>query len=121
MILVLSNPASMSHLLSLKFSNVDIPTRVPPNLKFIVDDIEAPWPNDVLYDYIHGRSMSGSVSSWPKLFTEALNSLTPGGWLEMQSGSVAVRPGAPHWYEACGVATTRTAAPTARPDRRCHR
>ncbi|KAH7333389.1 methyltransferase [Rhexocercosporidium sp. MPI-PUGE-AT-0058] len=66
------------------------PSWVPPNLKFVVDDVEAPWAAEELstYDYIHGRSMSGSISSWPNLFTQAFQALQPGGWLEMQEFAV---------------------------------
>lgn len=69
------------------------PAWVPPNVEFIVDDCELPWPRNEheLYDFVHGRSMSGSVANWSSLFTEAFQSLKPGGWLEMQEFDVWFR------------------------------
>lgn len=69
------------------------PIWIPPNLKFVVDDCESSWPEDEheVYDYVHGRSMSGSIANWSALFTEALKALKPGGWLEMQEFDVWFR------------------------------
>lgn len=62
------------------------PGWVPPNCKFYVDDYESEWayPPSEYFDYIHGRALCGSVADWPKLFTQALAHLKPGGWMEMQ-------------------------------------
>ncbi|KIW77709.1 hypothetical protein Z517_07542 [Fonsecaea pedrosoi CBS 271.37] len=62
------------------------PGWVPPNCKFYVDDFESEWayPPSEHFDYIHGRSLCGSVADWPRLFTQALSHLNPGGWMEMQ-------------------------------------
>jgi hypothetical protein len=46
-------------------SNVDR-RRVPPNVKFEVDDVEQPWVHDK-FDYIFSRYMSTSILDWPKL------------------------------------------------------
>jgi trans-aconitate methyltransferase len=69
------------------------PIWIPPNLKFVVDDCESSWPEDEheVYDYVHGRSMSGSIANWSALFAEALKALKPGGWLEMQEFDVWFR------------------------------
>ncbi len=70
------------------------PVWIPPNLKFVVDDCESSWPEDEheVYDYVHGRGMSGSFANWSALFTEALKALKPGGWLEMQEFDVWFNP-----------------------------
>ncbi|KAJ9616825.1 hypothetical protein H2200_000544 [Cladophialophora chaetospira] len=64
------------------------PDWVPPNVKFYVDDIESDWVDadggEFGYDFIHGRAMSGSIKDWDRLYHQALQSLRPGGWLEMQ-------------------------------------
>ncbi|EXJ65684.1 uncharacterized protein A1O5_11211 [Cladophialophora psammophila CBS 110553] len=62
------------------------PGWVPPNCKFYVDDYESEWtyPPSEHFDYIHGRALCGSVADWPRLFTQALSHLNPGGWVEMQ-------------------------------------
>ena len=62
------------------------PSWVPPNCRFYVDDIESEWaysPSEH-FDYIHGRSLCGSIADWPRLFAQSFNNLNPGGWLEMQ-------------------------------------
>ncbi|KAH8893673.1 S-adenosyl-L-methionine-dependent methyltransferase [Thozetella sp. PMI_491] len=61
------------------------PSWCPPNVRFIVDDVEAEWthpPNSL--DYIHIRHMTSSVRDWPKLMSQAYNALKPGGWIELQ-------------------------------------
>lgn len=40
--------------------------RVPPNVKFEIDDVEQPWVNGK-FDYIFSRYMSTSILDWPKL------------------------------------------------------
>lgn len=40
--------------------------RVPPNVKFEIDDVEQPWVNGQ-FDYIFSRYMSTSIEDWPKL------------------------------------------------------
>lgn len=58
---------------------------VPPNLSFVIDDIEDAWtfsPNK--FDFIHHRMMVGSFLDWPKYFTQCYDHLIPGGWIEMQ-------------------------------------
>jgi len=59
------------------------PGWVPPNCKFYVDDAEANWDWE-LFDLIHGRSLGGSISDWPRFYRQCLEHLRPGGYLEMQ-------------------------------------
>lgn len=45
---------------------------VPPNVKFLVDDAEAPWlfgQNSI--DLVHLRNMSTAIKDWPALFAQA--------------------------------------------------
>ncbi|KAL5593467.1 hypothetical protein FOBRF1_012569 [Fusarium oxysporum] len=60
------------------------PDWVPPNVKFIVDDVEAEWVEPIPYDYIHCRYMAGSIKDWPRLLRQAYANLKPGGWIELQ-------------------------------------
>lgn len=48
------------------------PSWVPPNVRFMVDDVEAEWvhPPETL-DYIHIRHMTSSIRDWPKLLEQA--------------------------------------------------
>ncbi|KAB8221222.1 S-adenosyl-L-methionine-dependent methyltransferase [Aspergillus novoparasiticus] len=59
---------------------------VPPNCKFVVDDVEAEWvyPESKKFDYIHKGNISGSISNWDRLFQQALHHVRPGGCIEMQ-------------------------------------
>lgn len=70
------------------------PNWVPPNLKFYVDDVESDWIEtdaDDRYDFIHARGMAGSIKDWAKLYRQALQSLRPGGWLEMQEFEICLQ------------------------------
>ncbi|KAL3480789.1 S-adenosyl-L-methionine-dependent methyltransferase [Aspergillus californicus] len=59
------------------------PAWVPPNVRFIVDDVEKPWGSGE-YDFIHCRYMAGSIRDWPGLVRRCFENLKPGGWLELQ-------------------------------------
>ncbi|BCS01615.1 class I SAM-dependent methyltransferase [Aspergillus luchuensis] len=60
------------------------PSWVPPNVKFIVDDVEKEWMESAPYDYIHCRYMAGSIRDWPRLIQQCYENLKLGGWLELQ-------------------------------------
>ncbi|KAH7245549.1 S-adenosyl-L-methionine-dependent methyltransferase [Fusarium tricinctum] len=60
------------------------PDWVPPNVKFIIDDVEADWVEPEPYDYIHCRYMAGSIKDWPRLLKQAYANLKPGGYIELQ-------------------------------------
>ena len=48
------------------------PEWVPPNVKFMVDDVESPWLRPVdHFDYIHGRHTVMAIKDWPKLMKRA--------------------------------------------------
>lgn len=59
------------------------PHSVPPNLHFEIDDCTQPWtfaPES--FDFIHIRSLYGSIADWPSFYMECLKALKPGGWIE---------------------------------------
>lgn len=62
------------------------PNWVPPNCKFYVDDIESDWifGPDEAFDFIHGRSMCGSIADFNALYRNCYANLKPGGWIEVQ-------------------------------------
>ncbi|PGG97149.1 hypothetical protein AJ79_09330 [Helicocarpus griseus UAMH5409] len=60
------------------------PSRVPPNVKFVVDDVESDWVPSEPYDYIHSRYLAASIQDWPRLVKQCFDSLKPGGWVEFQ-------------------------------------
>lgn len=59
------------------------PSFVPPNVSFYIDDIEAEWTYNNPFDFIYMRMLSASIQDWPKLFGQAYQNLTPGGWIEL--------------------------------------
>lgn len=62
------------------------PSFVPPNVQFIVDDMELPWLYDEnSLDLIHS-CMGNAFSSrdWDNFLTESWSKLAPGGWVEIK-------------------------------------
>ncbi|KAL7931075.1 S-adenosyl-L-methionine-dependent methyltransferase [Trichoderma chlorosporum] len=61
------------------------PDWLPPNVRFMVDDVESPWlhPRNH-FDYIHSRHTVMAVRDWMKLFRRAIEHLKIGGWIELQ-------------------------------------
>jgi hypothetical protein len=47
-------------------------TRVPPNLTFVIDDMEEPWTFPKKFDFIHSRMMVGSFVSWEAFLDKAM-------------------------------------------------
>jgi SAM-dependent methyltransferase len=63
------------------------PTWCPPNVRFLVDDVELDWAEPQPYDLIHCRYMAGSIKDWPRLIRQMYENLKPGGWLELQESA----------------------------------
>lgn len=57
---------------------------MPPNVKFEVDDIEAPWTHAQPFDLIFARYLDGAISDWPALVANMFSKTRPGGWVELQ-------------------------------------
>ena len=53
------------------------PSWVPPNLIFEVDDVEEPWAYTDRFDYIHMRSLSGSIADWGNLLKNTYKYVYP--------------------------------------------
>ncbi|KAM0193803.1 hypothetical protein ACHAPI_007455 [Fusarium lateritium] len=67
------------------------PSFVPPNVRFIIDDIEEEWQYSSLFDYIHSRMMNSSVASWDSYATRIFDNLKPGGYVEFQEINIFVK------------------------------
>lgn len=88
-------------------------SRVPPNVKFEIDDVESPWLHNTPFDFIFCRYMAGCIQDWPKLVGNvyewvatnparssscdagntntawcAASHVAPGGWAEFQDFDV---------------------------------
>ncbi|PGG95279.1 hypothetical protein AJ79_10145 [Helicocarpus griseus UAMH5409] len=66
------------------------PRWTPPNVKFIVEDIEDDWIDSEKYDFIHCRYMMGSIKDWPKLIRKFYEHLKPGGFVEFNDSSIPI-------------------------------
>ncbi|ELQ39789.1 hypothetical protein OOU_Y34scaffold00484g3 [Pyricularia oryzae Y34] len=61
------------------------PDLVPPNVRFVVDDVEDPeWLNGSNWDLIHLRMVSGSLIDIQGVFNRCYEHIRPGGWIELQ-------------------------------------
>jgi SAM-dependent methyltransferase len=60
------------------------PPWVPPNVRFMLDDVESPWVHSSPFDFIFSRYMASCISDWPGLVQQAHDNLVPGGWVEFQ-------------------------------------
>ncbi|KKY27372.1 putative sam dependent [Diplodia seriata] len=70
-------------------SPVQLPHAVPPNLRFELDDCTQPWTfAPETFDFIHIRSLYGSVADWPAFYAECLKALKPNGYIEQVEMSV---------------------------------
>lgn len=43
---------------------------MPPNLNFVIDDIEDDWTYNQPFDYIHSRFMTSSIANWTDYLTK---------------------------------------------------
>ncbi|KAL1996319.1 hypothetical protein VTN49DRAFT_371 [Thermomyces lanuginosus] len=61
------------------------PTLVPPNVNFLVDDIESEWTYERdTFDFIHARFLAVSIRDFSKLIKQCYLFVKPGGWVEFQ-------------------------------------
>ncbi|GAB1319386.1 Helix-turn-helix, Psq [Madurella fahalii] len=60
------------------------PQWMPPNVRFIVDDIEDEWASGSGWDFAHFRSMALVLRDLQKVVDQTFRHLKPGGWIEFQ-------------------------------------
>ncbi|KAK7418946.1 hypothetical protein QQX98_003649 [Neonectria punicea] len=60
------------------------PVWVPPNVKFLVDDVEDEWLNGDDFDFVHLRNMIPILKSPVNLLRQAFDHMKPGAWVELQ-------------------------------------
>ncbi|CAG7565211.1 unnamed protein product [Fusarium equiseti] len=66
------------------------PNFVPPNVRFIVDDIDEEWNYADSFDYIHSRMMALSIKDWEEYIRKIFKALSPGGYIEIQEINGAI-------------------------------
>ena len=50
--------------------SANLPSWVPPNVHFEIEDVEEPWAFIRPFDYIHCRYMAVSIRDWPRLMRQ---------------------------------------------------
>jgi len=60
------------------------PPYVPPNVQFVIDDIEKPWAYSKPFDLIFSRQMLGGIPDMKSYVQKCYDNLKPGAWMEMQ-------------------------------------
>ncbi|TQB73934.1 hypothetical protein MPDQ_005413 [Monascus purpureus] len=63
------------------------PTWVPPNVQFEIEDANDEWtyaPNS--FDFIHARTLAGSIFDWNKFLRSCYRHAKPGGHVEIAEG-----------------------------------
>ncbi|GAW23718.1 hypothetical protein ANO14919_132930 [Xylariales sp. No.14919] len=66
-------------------------TNVSPNVRFIIDNVENPWPTPAnSIDFVHARGLAGGITDWPALFKQAYEKLKPGGLLEWTEMAIQI-------------------------------
>jgi SAM-dependent methyltransferase len=60
------------------------PSWIPPNVKFIVDDLEDEWVVGGNFDLIHTRHLLPVLRNVDRLIATMWDNLLPGGWAEFQ-------------------------------------
>jgi SAM-dependent methyltransferase len=65
------------------------PQFVPPNVQFEVDDSNDTWTFSRKFDFIHCRQLHMALDE-KRLFTQSLDALKPGGWLEIKEVALPV-------------------------------
>lgn len=82
-----------------------------------MDDAEAEWTYEP-FDLIHGRSLGGSISDWPRFYKQCFDSLKPKGLLEMQEHDAwisTIEPESPPWVADWNVTLNEASAVFAKP------
>ncbi|KAF5564894.1 TAM domain-containing protein, partial [Fusarium pseudoanthophilum] len=72
--------------------SLTIPSWVPPNVKFEIDDATLRWTWDNnTFDFIHIRYLFGAIKDWTSLFKEAYRCCAPDGWIQSAEADVHIR------------------------------
>ncbi|KAL1843356.1 hypothetical protein VTJ49DRAFT_1943 [Mycothermus thermophilus] len=60
------------------------PHWIPPNVQFVVDDIEDEWAHANDFDYAHFRFVNTTLRDNDRTLRNVFENLKPGGWIEIQ-------------------------------------
>ncbi|GFP58892.1 secondary metabolism regulator LAE1 [Trichoderma asperellum] len=94
------NPQKILDLFAKTFPSAEIvgldlspiqPFMVPPNVRFLVDDVEDEWMDRGGYDFIHLRHSCMYLKDMDKLINNCYSHLKEGGWLEITDYCTFIR------------------------------
>ncbi|KAK7963406.1 S-adenosyl-L-methionine-dependent methyltransferase [Apiospora saccharicola] len=83
-----------------------------PNCHFEKDDCEEDWLWDPNFDYIHIRQIVTGIRDPKRLFQQAYDNLLPGGWIEIQDGTMELDGEGVEdshirkWFDYCAAGAT---------------
>lgn len=92
------------------------PGWIPPNCYFEVNDFESPWEYSKPFDFIHARTLTGSVRDLAQLAERTLENLNDGGWAEFvdfaggvwsDDDSIQKAPGVREWCRLVNEASEK--------------
>ncbi|KAF4969864.1 hypothetical protein FZEAL_10146 [Fusarium zealandicum] len=99
---------------------------VPPNVEFLIDDLDEEWNFSEPFDYIHSRMMNFSIEDWHEYLRKIFQNLAPGGYVELQEidgfylsddGSLTKDHALSRWCILLGEAATQLGRPFQKTDR----
>ncbi|RDW66580.1 hypothetical protein BP6252_10215 [Coleophoma cylindrospora] len=64
------------------------PLWVPPNVKFLVEDMEDAWVLATPFDLVHMRAITPILKNPTKVLASCYENIKPGGWIELQEPHV---------------------------------
>ncbi|KAF2089468.1 S-adenosyl-L-methionine-dependent methyltransferase [Saccharata proteae CBS 121410] len=59
------------------------PDFVPPNCRFLIDNVEGDWRFEQTFDFIHSRVLYFGIHDWRRYIDQVWENLAPGGWTEV--------------------------------------
>ncbi|RPB10755.1 S-adenosyl-L-methionine-dependent methyltransferase [Morchella conica CCBAS932] len=66
------------------------PSWVPPNAEFQIEDAESKWTWSSKFDFIHLRTLNGSITDWRRLLEQSFEHTAPGGYCEVDEYEIAM-------------------------------
>ncbi|KAF2452763.1 S-adenosyl-L-methionine-dependent methyltransferase [Lineolata rhizophorae] len=58
------------------------PSWVPPNVNFVVDNVEKDWAYREGFDLVHFANLNACIGDWKKFLGQCFDNIKPGGYIE---------------------------------------
>ncbi|KAI1949313.1 hypothetical protein LOZ04_005915 [Ophidiomyces ophidiicola] len=74
----------------------------PPNVQFLVDDAVQEWTlPEASFDFVHVRTLAGSITDWPAFIERCYRCVKPGGQIELSECRLQMCCDDDSWPENC--------------------